>query len=177
MKQIVILITLLSQMSFGQISNYLDNNVSPEEPKCADYIIIKPELNNENLKGQFEKEELDNISELLTNSFARFYKKVLVVSKDDFDKYAICNASVVIVKLQKYHKEPARMGQFEGVIEIQALTFKSINDTKPDRVQNFRAIGERHWGDSVPLQNAIKEVCKKIKKLYVPLGCPMRSKS
>lgn len=69
------------------------------------------------------------------------------------------------------------MGQFEGVIEIQALTFKSTNDAQPDRIQNFRATGERHWGDSVPLQNAIKEVCKKIKKQYIPLGCPMRSKS
>ena len=75
---------------------------------------------------------------------------------------------MIAAKVKTYYKVPAKMGQFQGVITISISTYDSPQQKSATKTEDFTAEGDRHWGDSVPLQNAIEAVCKEIKRKYKP---------
>lgn len=148
--------------TFGQVDKYLNDSTI----KCYSCIIVRPDLLNEISMSDCDTEELNNASSVIASSFIEDENSV-IIEKSQFKNYSKCNSKVVVVKLKNYYKTTAKLGQFQGNITIEALTFGSASDMEPKSTQAFTAIGGRDWGSSKLLMNSIEKVVKKIKVEYL----------
>jgi hypothetical protein len=132
---------------------------------CDKTFIVRPDINSSIVPGNYSDGELLNVSILVANSIAsKVVSSYSIISSDEVGSVNGCKSKLIVCKIKSYFKEPAQMGQYEGIITIIVETYNSINDRSPVRIEEFSARGERHWGDSVPLENAFKAVSDKIKR-------------
>jgi len=128
---------------------------------------VKPYLGPNVIAGNYEPSELISAETMLIKALAAHLPSPPeAIAKKELESVKNCNAQLITVKVESYYKEPARLGQFVGVISIIIETYDSIQQEKPTRTETFSARGELHWGDSVPFENAIISVSKKIKSKF-----------
>jgi hypothetical protein len=136
---------------------------------CAAVYVVRPHMDSTNVPGNFQESEFLNASNLIA---VEVTKKVdsrsRVISSEDIDAIQSCNVEMIVMKVVIYYKKPAPMGQFVGVLTISISNYDSPRQKTPVSTQEFTAEGDRHWGDSVPLENAIDAMCKKISRKYKP---------
>ena len=141
----------------------------PKEIPCAAVFVVRPHMDSTNVPGNLEESEFLNASNTIA---VEIIKKVsprsAIIASEDIDAIQNCNAKMIAVNVITYFKKPARMGQSFGVLTISISNYDSPRQKTPASTQEFTAEGGRHWGDSAPLQNAIDEVCKEIRREYKP---------
>jgi hypothetical protein len=145
------------------------NQVPPETVRndiaCSDIFIVKPEITSEIIPGSFTSGELSSASMMLSNAIKRALKdKPEIINAKEIDIIKKCTSKVVVCTIVSYHKEPSSIGQYEGVMAVKIEIFSSPEMNKPENTVNITERGSRHWGDSVPLENAAKAVSKAITK-------------
>lgn len=134
---------------------------------CDSVFIVRPELEASVVVGNFNEAELMNASNLIANAIvSKINFSSTIISNNELSLVKNCQAKLIVCKIKSYIKEPARMNQYEGTVTVIIETYNSINDLKPIKIEEFSAKGERHWGESIPLENAFTAVSKKIKKGY-----------
>ncbi len=139
----------------------------PKEIHCAAVFVVRPEMNASNVPSNFEEGEFLNASNMIAVEITKKTdSRSAIIASEDIDAIQNCNAKMIVVKVITYYKKPAAMGQSEGVLTISISNYDSPRQKTPVSTQQFTAEGDRHWGDSVPLQNAIDEVCKQIRRKY-----------
>jgi len=132
---------------------------------CKSVFIVKPDLGPQIVPGKFNEIELRSVSAMLTNAVqSNIDSDNEVISAGEVSTVMNCNAKKIVVKVESYHKEPAVIGQFVGVITISIELYDSMQQNTLYSIQKFKAEGGRHWGDTVPLENAVKSVSKSIRR-------------
>ena len=132
---------------------------------CNKTFIVRPDMNPQIIPGDYEESELLIAANMIANAIicGMPSTSTTIISNDEVDIVKHCKSNMVIAKVKSYHKEPARMGQYQGVVSITIDFYNSVGDKRPSRIEEFEAKGGRHWGDSVPLENAFQAVSTKIK--------------
>lgn len=136
---------------------------------CSAVFVVRPDMNPQIVPGDYEDGELISAANMIANAVISAMSSsstATIISNDEIDIVKTCRSRLVIARVKSYHKEPARMGRYQGVVRIAIETYNSVTDKKPARVEEFEAKGGRHWGDSVPLENAFQSVSKHIRRNY-----------
>ena len=131
---------------------------------CESLFIVRPEVNAENVGNNFEQAEFLIASNMVASAILSKYVGGTIIYPEDLPLIKNCNSQIILVEVKLYHTEPARMGQNVGIVTILIKFYDPTNSTKPHSQREFSAKGERHWGDSVPLQSAFKSVSEEIKR-------------
>jgi hypothetical protein len=162
--------------SFSQSESNADKQNKPVEAnkqtkdiECVKVFIVRPQMGPSNVPGSFEESELISASNMIANAIVKkIAPSSAIIAFEDMGAVQNCNSKMIIAKVKSYYKEPARLGQFQGNVTISISRYDSLQQKSPTKKQEFTAKGDRSWGDSVPLQNAIQEVCEEIKRKYKP---------
>lgn len=160
MYKVLFLALSLSVASYGQIDKYIGTS----SDSCPKRLIVSPVLDRENINDDIDENDLAECSRDIAQAFMD--NNASIIETEDVGNYKSCNSSVIIVKLKKYIKREAKLGQFQGDITIDALCFKSIRDDKPYKILEFHSIGDRFWGDANALKEAVKAVVQKIQDKF-----------
>lgn len=91
--------------------------------------------------------------------------QLTMVTQEKIDDIKSCESEVVIAKIESYHTRPARMDQRYGTIKITFHFFDPASSEKPYKSETIIAEGDRHWGNSTPLENALIEAAEEICKM------------
>jgi hypothetical protein len=117
--------------------------------------------------GSYEEDELLSAANMVADAVSSAISApTSIISVDELSSVKKCSARLIIARVKSYHKEPARMGQYQGVVTITIETYSDLAKNTPDRTEEFTAKGGRHWGDSVPLENAFEAVSRRIRRNY-----------
>lgn len=136
---------------------------------CNNIFIVRPDLKPEVVPGDFEKGELLSAGNMIANAImAKISSSSKIIASNELEFIQKCNSKLIVARVKSYHKEPARMGQYEGVVTIVIEVYNSVQQSKPTSIEEFSAKGKRHWGDSVPLENSFQSVSKIIKRDFKP---------
>jgi hypothetical protein len=140
-----------------------------KEIHCAAVYVVRPHMDATNVPGNLEESELLNASNLIAVEITKKTDaRSRIITSEDIDAIQSCNVKMIVAKVITYYKRPSTMGQFVGVLTISISNYDSPQQKKPSSTQEFTAEGNRHWGDSVPLENTIEAMCKKIRRKYKP---------
>jgi hypothetical protein len=132
---------------------------------CSDVFIVKPEITSEIIPGSFTSGELSSASIMLASAIKRACKdKPEIITAGEVDVIKKCSSKIITCTIVSYHKEPSSIGQYEGVMSVKIEIFPNPEMDKPENTIQITQRGTRHWGDSVPLENAAKAVSKAITK-------------
>lgn len=138
-----------------------------KEIQCTEIFVVKPQMDASNVPGNFEESELLSASTIIANAIVKKKSSsISIISNDVIESVQKCKARLVVAHVKSYYKVPAKMGQYQAVITVLISVYDSPQQQSPTRTEEFTAKGDRHWGDSVPLQNAIQSVCRKIKSNF-----------
>jgi hypothetical protein len=141
----------------------------PKDIHCAAVYVVRPHMDSTNVPGNFQESELLNASNLIAVEITKKTdSRSRIITNEDIDAIQNCNVKMIVVKVIIYYKKPAVMGQFVGVLTVSISNYDSPRQKTPVSTQEFTAEGNRHWGDSVPLENTIEAICKKISRKYKP---------
>jgi hypothetical protein len=162
MCKVLLVILAFCVASYGQIDKYIGTG----SDSCPKSLIVRPVLDRDNIHDDIDQDNLAECSRDIALGFSEVCGGSMVIDEDDIADYKKCNSSVIIVKLKKYSKLEAKLGQYQGDITIDALCFKSIRDEKPYKIQEFHAIGDRFWGDANALKEAVKAIVKRVDKKF-----------
>ncbi len=134
--------------------------------ECSAMLVVRPIMSQQTIPGDYEDGELNSAANMIANAVisALTLPSSTIISDEEIDIVKHCKGKLVITRVKSYHKEPARMGQYQGVVRISVEIYNSVTDRRPTRVEEYEAKGGRHWGDSVPLENAFQAVSKKIRR-------------
>jgi len=133
------------------------------EKQMVDTYILLPIITQHDLLGNFNDYEIERATLQLAKNINIKYGSQNV--KFVYNDSAIINTRAKIIKfnLKHYEKIPAKLNQWEGYIIIEVVIFNNKNDKNPQSYI-FEAVGKRHWGDSIPFENAINALCEKINR-------------
>lgn len=132
---------------------------------CSDIFVVKPEITSEIIPGSFTSGELSSASMMLSNAIKKALKdKPEIINAQEVDIIKKCTSRIIKCTIVSYHKEPSSMGQYEGIMSVKIEIFSSPEMNNPETTVEITERGSRHWGDSVPLENAAKAVSKAIAK-------------
>lgn len=146
---------------WGQLENYTDNSTVV---KCKNAYLVGLEFKNDQVGFDVSDDEKIKYNGILADKLSRYIGMPLtVINSDDVDRIINCEAQVISVRLDDYHTKPAKMDQHVGIISLTIYFFHSPKDHKPNNSFTVTAQGERHWGNSTPLENALEAVVEKIK--------------
>lgn len=130
-------------------------------------FIVRPDMKPELVPGSYEDDELLSAANMVVDAImSSVSAPSAIIAVDELPSVEKCSGRLIVIRVKSYHKEPARMGQYEGVVTVSIESYNQIGQESPARVDQFTAKGGRHWGDSVPLENAFEAVSKKIRRNY-----------
>lgn len=146
----------------SQITSYTENNVV----NCDNGYYIRTDF-PDNIIGfnVTETEKLEYNGALLTAISNLLNTPLSMLSQEDATLIKFCNSKVVVATIDSYHTRPAKMDQRHGTIKITFHFFNAASDEKPYNSVTLVAEGDRHWGNSTPLENSIIEITKKIRTI------------
>lgn len=130
---------------------------------CPRALVVRPVLTADRLGGSFTDDELTNAATLLAQPVAVALDAEAITDLDGYGGYAECSCRVAFIEVTSYHRQPARMNQNEGVLSVKLVVKRTPSSAASD-VLTFTGTGKPHWGESVPLENACKEVAEQIAK-------------
>jgi hypothetical protein len=118
-------IALCVAWSIAGVSDYLAKENTAVGAKCADVIIVRPDLDSNNVNASLEPKERADAANALAAAAATRYNNYRIISQEQSKEIDSCNSKVVAILLQEYHTRPERMGQKSGAITIKILYFDS----------------------------------------------------
>lgn len=134
---------------------------------CTEVFIVRPDMRLELVPGSYEDDELLSAANMVADAVSSSISApTSIISVEEIPSVKKCSSRLIVARVKSYHKEPARMGQYEGVVTVVIETYSDLAKDTPDRTEEFTAKGGRHWGDSVPLENAFEAVSKSIRRNY-----------
>jgi hypothetical protein len=125
------------------------------------------EIKQEMLGGSFSDEEIKNASNMLTDVVLDKYPSASLINFNELGDISKCHSRLIRIKLLNYHTESVRMGQHKGFITIQIIeVFPQQSGTLPPAqyIDQYEASGGINWGNSQPFADAVKAVCREIKR-------------
>jgi hypothetical protein len=143
--------------------------IQPNDIKCVKVFIVRPQMDSATISGTFAEREYLSASNLVAGAIGQKISTTsTVITVKDIDAIQKCDAKMIVAKVKSYYKEPSTMGQYCGVMTLTISTYLSPQNKLPAKTQELSAKGNRHWGDSAPLENAIEAICKEIRRNYKP---------
>jgi len=168
MKRIIIFIfgffiqiSLISYVSFAQVTNFLDNSTAT----CPKAIIIRPEISGKNVFISGDNTQFFlSASYKIGSSLSDKLEGSAVISQDEFKKMNKCKTPIILTKLKSYSLSACSFGACTGDIAISLLIFNTPTSEKPDNIIDISAKGKfPEWGELAPFQAAIAALCETIK--------------
>jgi hypothetical protein len=134
-----------------------------EPVECAGVIVVRPKIDKAILTNDVDDDNLISGGNAIATTIESTYKSAKIISEVEVKNYRKCNSSLVIIKFIGLHKEAAKLGQFTYVINLSVTFYDLEKYMRIIRSKDFKATGERDWGNERPFLNAINRVCKDIK--------------
>jgi hypothetical protein len=104
------------------------------------------------------EEALDYNESLLSPVSDCIDKECVLVGVNDLQTIRKFNVPVIVASLVSYRVGSSLMGQKVGEITIMVHFFKTPQDQKPYKSLRITAVGDRDWGNSMPLENAVEKL-------------------
>jgi hypothetical protein len=165
MKKIILVVFLFNLSISAQIEKYL---TSESQPSCSNgpYLIGMPFVDEIDIEFTLEDSERRNLNNILAKSISKVKKNsYTVILPKELEIHKRCvNNEFILLKLVSYKE--VEVGGFErtGTIEIEVLIFKNPTDSLPQKTIRVTATGESDYGHSNPLEYAVEEAAKKLRK-------------
>lgn len=156
-----------TMFSSAQIEQYLENDQGKtvEQVPKAEAYLIGMTFTTEIIGFEVKEDEAIQYNRMILVPLSKCLKKeVALIDKSKLEKIRDLTAPVVIASLQSYQTHPASLEQKEGEITVIFHFFNNPNEQKPYKSLKLTVRGEKHWGNSTPLENAIKELAVELKR-------------
>jgi hypothetical protein len=152
--------------SAAQIEQYLENDQEKtiEQVPKAEAYLIGIAFTTEIFGFEVKEDEAIQYNRMILLPLSKCLKKEFaLIDKSKLETIRDLAVPVVVASLQSYQTHSASLEQKEGEITVIFHFFNNPNEQKPYKSLKLTARGEKHWGNSTPLENSIKELAVELK--------------
>ena len=142
----------------------LQKIISPEDLPCNGSFFLQQIIISKEMVGFSPKDsDCREIDKILAEAFSDALRKKIIPASVDQLKISSCATKLLQVQLITYKTKPAAFNQIQGTAKVAVSIFDfPFKNTPPLATITIEKTGARHWGESVPLINAFKEIAEVI---------------